>query len=443
MSDANNIPSNLPQKRAFTRTIFPDYSSIKKLIWVYFLLLLFEGALRKWFLPSLSQGLLIIRDPIAVWIYFLTFQNNIFPLDNKYLKNLFIFTLMFAFVSFFFAGTHWATVAYGFRTNLLHFPLIFIMARVMNLQDVILIGKVMMILALPMTFIVAEQFQADREDIINVGAGGSGYQLETSGGKVRASGTFSFVTGIVFFYCFTISFVIHGFISKNLYNKTLPYLGAGATLLAMVTAGSRSVIADCLQVVACFGFLAYFKPNEFGKITASVFGLSSVAIILYSQLDLFKEGIEFLSLRFEEAANVEGNPIEAFFNRYLEILMVPYHSLEFEIIGNGLGSATRAGSTFGGYTWSENAWRRAFMEGGLFFGFAFIIWRIWITKDLLILCIKAVKSNNHLPIFLFGATGPILLLGILGQPTNLGFVVFGAGLCLAACKSKKEIVNYQ
>ena len=182
----------------------------------------------------------------------------------------------------------------------------------MNLQDVVLIGKAMMILALPMTFIVAEQFQADREDIINVGAGGSGYQLETSGGKVRASGTFSFVTGIVFFYCFTISFVIHGFITKNLYSKTLPYLGAGATLLAMVTAGSRSVIADCLQVVACFGFLAYFKPNEFGRITASVFGISSVAIVLYSQMDLFKEGIEFLSLRFEEAANVEGNPVEAF-----------------------------------------------------------------------------------------------------------------------------------
>ena len=302
----------MPAQKIVSNYELADNSFIKKVIWLYFLLLLFEGALRKWFLPSLSQGLLIVRDPIVIWIYYLAFQSNIFPTGNKYIKNLFIITLIFAFISFFFAGTHWATVAYGLRTNFLHFPLIFIMSRVMNLQDVVLIGKAMMILALPMTFIVAEQFQADREDIINVGAGGSGYQLETSGGKVRASGTFSFVTGIVFFYCFTISFVIHGFITKNLYSKTLPYLGAGATLLAMVTAGSRSVIADCLQVVACFGFLAYFKPNEFGRITASVFGISSVAIVLYSQMDLFKEGIEFLSLRFEEAANVEGNPVEAF-----------------------------------------------------------------------------------------------------------------------------------
>ena len=180
-------------------------------------------------------------------------KSNVFPSGNKYIKNLFIITLIFAFI-FFFEGTHWATVAYGLQDQPSSFPFIFIMARVMNLQDVVLIGKVMIVLALPMTFIVAEQFQAEREDIINVGAGGTGFQLETSGGKVRASGTFSFVTGIVFFYCFTIAFVIHGFITKNQYNKFLPYLGAGATLLAMVTAGSRSVIADCLQVLACFVF---------------------------------------------------------------------------------------------------------------------------------------------------------------------------------------------
>ena len=185
------------------------------------------------------------------------------------------------------------------------------------------------------------------------------------------------------------------------------------------------------------------KPSEFGRITASVFGISAVAIFLYYQLDLFKEGIEFLSLRFEEAANVEGNPVEAYFNRYLELLMVPYHNLKLEVIGNGLGSATRAGSVFGGYIWSENSWRRAFIEGGLVFGFAFVIWRFWITKDLLKLCLQAIRQSNYLPIFLFGATGPILLFGILGQPTNLGFATFGGGLCLAAIKTKTRIIENQ
>ena len=96
-------------------------------------------------------------------------------------------------------------------------------------------------------------------------------------------------------------------------------------------------------------FLAYFRPSEFGKITASVFGLSAIIVILYSQVDLFKEGISFLSLRFEEAANVEGNPIEAYFIRYWDIIQAPYQFNKWtSFFGNGLGSATRAGAALGG-----------------------------------------------------------------------------------------------
>jgi hypothetical protein len=67
-------------------------------------------------------------------------------------------------------------------------------------------------------------------------------------------------------------------------------------------------------------------------------------------------------------------------------------------------------------------------------GVLFLAWRIWITKDLLLICIKAVKQGNYFSIFLFGAAGPVMMFGILGQPTNLGFAAFGGGLCLAAAK---------
>ena len=39
---------------------------LKKLFWAYFLLLIFEGALRKWVMPQLSAPLLLIRDPLAL-----------------------------------------------------------------------------------------------------------------------------------------------------------------------------------------------------------------------------------------------------------------------------------------------------------------------------------------------------------------------------------------
>ena len=422
--------------------IINDYSFIKKLIWVYFILLLTEGAFRKWFLPNLSQAFLIIRDPILIWIYFLAFQENILINQNKYINFLWKLTLIACFTSLIINQTHPVIIFYGIHTNYLHMPLIFVMWRTLDKKDVINFGKAFLLSGFFMTYLVAEQFQAEREGVLNIGAGGTGYQLETSGGKLRASGTFSFVTGIVYFYSFAVAFVIYGFISKNKLPMWMVYIGAGSALLAMVTAGSRSVIAECLQVVACFAFLAYYKPSEFGKISASVLGLAVTAFILYSQIDLFQEGIQFLGMRFEEAANVEGNPIEAYFIRYFDIIKAPYMLAWVDLFGlEGIGSATRAGSALAarlGIATSigfvETAWSQPIIENGMIIGCSFLFWRIWITKDLLLETIKSIKKGNYLPIFLFGACGPILLTGLYGQPTTLGFAAFGTGLCLASTK---------
>jgi hypothetical protein len=433
-----SLPRNLPKKKVVSQSVVSDYAFIKKLIWAYFLLLLFEGALRKWFLPGLSQGLLIIRDPIVIWIYYLCYARGVFPLDNKYLQRCFQWVALAVVLSFLINRAHPFTIAYGTRTNLLHFPLIFIMARVLSFKDVLNFGKAFLLLALPMTWIVAQQFQADRFDAINTAAGGTGHQMMTSGDKVRASGTFSFVSGIVFYYCFTVSYIIYGFLAKGTFPKWMLYLGTSATLLAMVTAGSRAVIAECLQVLACIGFLAYFKPSEFGKIAGSIFGFSTLGLILYTQVDLFQEGLDFLTLRFEEAANVEGNPIEAYFTRYYEIIVAPYYyNMWTGFFGNGLGTATRAGSALGGgLGGAEISWSRQVLENGLFVGGLYILWRLWIFKDLMMACINGVKRGSYLAIFLFGAAAPIILFSPYGQPTNLGFAAFGGGLCLAALNQR-------
>tara|TARA_B100000989_G_C19514692_1_gene460997 strand:+ start:656 stop:1993 length:1338 start_codon:yes stop_codon:yes gene_type:complete len=443
MSTAKTISfrRNLPKKKVVSQAVTTDYGFIKIWIWTYFLLLLFEGALRKWFLPELSQGLLIIRDPLVIWIYYLCYAQGVFPLNNKYLQKCFQWVMLAVILSFLVNRTHPFTIAYGARTNLLHFPLIFIMARVLSWRDVINYGKAFLLLALPMTWVVAQQFQADRFDTINTAAGGVGHQMMTSGDKVRASGTFSFVSGIVFYYCFAIAFITYGFLVKSTFPKWMLYLGTSATLLAMVTAGSRAVIAECLQVLACVGFLAYFKPNEFGKIAGSILGFSTLGLILYTQVDLFQEGLDFLTLRFEEAANIEGNPIEAYFNRYYQLIVAPYYyNMWTDWLGtSGLGGATRAGAAIGGgWGGAENSWARPIIENGIIIGGLFIFWRLWITKDLLVACIEGVKRGNYLAIFLFGAAGPILLFGLLGQPTNLGFAAFGSGLCLTAAVSQKE-----
>ena len=76
MQVAETIYNRKPLQRLNSEYVSTEISLIKKLIWLYFLLLLFEGALRKWFLPSLSQGLLIIRDPVVIWIYYIAYNKD-------------------------------------------------------------------------------------------------------------------------------------------------------------------------------------------------------------------------------------------------------------------------------------------------------------------------------------------------------------------------------
>ena len=50
---------------------------IKRLIWLYFFLLIFEGTFRKWILPQFSDVLLVVRDPVVLAIYFLVIKARV------------------------------------------------------------------------------------------------------------------------------------------------------------------------------------------------------------------------------------------------------------------------------------------------------------------------------------------------------------------------------
>ena len=165
------LPSKVLQNPLATS---PAIAPIRKLVWIYFILLMVEGALRKWLLKGLSEPLLIIRDPIVLLIYFQAYNSGLFPINSRirFLVGLGMVSIPLAIVG---GSLNIAPILYGIRTNCLHFPLIFIVPRVFNYQDVIKIGRVILWLAPIMTFVVINQFQAGRDYLWNVAAGGRGH----------------------------------------------------------------------------------------------------------------------------------------------------------------------------------------------------------------------------------------------------------------------------
>src|SRR6476660_4046786 len=61
---------------------------LKRVIWLYFLLVIFEGALRKWILPGLATPLLLVRDPLAIWLILKGWEKNFFS------SNMFVFFII-------------------------------------------------------------------------------------------------------------------------------------------------------------------------------------------------------------------------------------------------------------------------------------------------------------------------------------------------------------
>ena len=66
---------------------------IRQLIWLYFWLLLVEGALRKWAMPRYSNPLLLVRDPVMLGIYFYALRAHVFP-RNFWVTSLWIIGCM-------------------------------------------------------------------------------------------------------------------------------------------------------------------------------------------------------------------------------------------------------------------------------------------------------------------------------------------------------------
>jgi hypothetical protein len=174
---------------------------IRQLLWLYFWLLIFEGALRRWILPGLSNPLLLVRDPVALlalwWGLPLLLQKRwwvwLLPL------------LVIGPVAFLLAITvghgDIPTALYGSRVLLLQLPLIFLYGALFDRSDVLRFAWVMLSISIPMTVLIATQSNLPDTHILNVGPGGIGTSVfDGAGGRFRPPGTFSFINGVSSFF---------------------------------------------------------------------------------------------------------------------------------------------------------------------------------------------------------------------------------------------------
>jgi hypothetical protein len=421
---------------------------VRQLIWLYLWLLLVEGALRKWALPRFSNPLLLIRDPVMLGIYFYAIKAQVFP-RNVWAVSLWIIGALSALAVL---GSPLfpymplmplvEVTAYGFRSNFLHLPLIFVMGSVFDEEDVKKFGWWVLVVMIPMGLLMAVQFKASPDSFINATAGaGEAEQLTAGGGKIRPPGTFSFISGPVFYMCVAAAFLIYGALLRTVYKNWLLISSGAALLLGIFVSGSKSSVASVLLVVAAVAVILIVRPRAVNR-----FGLTLVIVVIgaliVSRLPIFKEGFQILSDRFTSAAEAaETTVVRGTVDRVISGFTEGFKNIDkFPLFGYGLGIGTNVGGRIligrPAFLLAENEWSRVLAESGPIFGLAFLIWRTLLTFQLGRLSFVALKRDNLLPILLFSSGFVVLLNGQLGQPTTLGFAVFVNGLCLAATRPR-------
>ena len=224
---------------------------LRQLLWLYFWLLLFEGALRRWFLPGLSNVLLLVRDPVALlavwWAWPLLRQRRWY---GWMLTLLVIGSLAFLMGVTLGHGDLFIAL-YGVRVFLLQLPLIFVFASVFTRDDVIRFAWVMVLLCIPMTLLIATQSNLPSSHLLNVGPGGLGTSVFAgAGGRFRPPGTFTFITGVSSFFTLAVAslFCVLYCHNNNQRQKLICLIAGIALVVALPVSISRSLLAGYLQV---------------------------------------------------------------------------------------------------------------------------------------------------------------------------------------------------
>jgi len=420
---------------------------IRQLIWLYFWLLLVEGALRKWVVPQLSNPLLIVRDPVAFGVYLFAIRARIFP-RNSWTVALAIIAALTLLATFaqllpYIPPKMIVLVAgYGVHANYFHLPLIFVMARVLRPEDLRKFGWWILLLLIPMSILLVAQFRAAPDALVNRTAGGEGEMMTAAMGKVRTAGPFSFVIGVVAFYSLATGYLIWGVLTKGIYKNWLLAAAGIALIIGVAVSGSRSVVAACAVVVASLLVVIVLRPNminRFGRVLIVVLVLGFVV----SRTAVFKEGMSVITTRFTEVAEaseqtVAGSVVSRLWSSFSEGF---YVLTKAPLLGYGLGIGTNAGAKLltghALFLLTEDEWSRVFLESGPILGVGYILWRCILAVRIGWLCLRSVSLGNLLPMLLFSSAFLPMISGQFGQPTILGFVVFVTGLALAALNIKE------
>ncbi|MBC7489107.1 MAG: hypothetical protein H7240_02920 [Glaciimonas sp.] len=408
---------------------------IAKLFLAVIIIVIIEGALRKWISQGLTIVLVALRDLMAVYAIVLAIKTGQLRFKTTgalVLLGWTVLVMIWSLLQEMVNGPQPFILLLGLRFWLLYLWLAYAAAVCVTEYEFKVISKYLQAsLFLMLPLVVIQHFQPP-EAFINKQLDDDSFIFQVAAGIVRTTGTFSFTTGYSCYLSLVTPFMF-ALASPGLNfwrRKWIPVMSLGTIAAATAVSGSRTAISFLviIFVVYLISFLFYTR-NRSRSSSASL--LISVVLIIGSFPYILSGAIDANKERFQGAAEVEN-----FSGRTVEMLVGSseiYRDFPFWGIGIGKG-ANAAGSTENqerAFLAGEFETERIIRSGGVL-GVILIILKICVCWLGLFKSIQILGGfGNSLPLMLWvSTTGALFLWTILGQLSvnALGYLLFGVAL---------------
>jgi hypothetical protein len=420
---------------------------IQLLLWTYFWLLIFEGALRKWVFPGLSNPLLVVRDPVAILALWQGLPYLTRGPWRVWVLGFWAIGAIGVPLAVFVGHGDLISALFGARILFLHLPLIFLFPAVFQLEDAWKFVKALTVLAIPMVVLMGFQYSLPAGHFVNIAPGGEGTAgFSGAMGRYRPPGTFSFITGTVAFCSLAMAGWVGWLLSGP---RPLPWwiwISLAALLFALPISISRTLLF-LYVIIGCAGVV--FAILASGALKKMAFGLMGVVIAawLVSYFPVFQDAREVFSVRWERsvASEGEGEGVYGVLQKRVFQGSLNYlaNMANKPLFGEGLGLGTHVGAARvtgeRRFAIAENVWGATIGELGPILGFLLIAMRLALAVQLLVLALKQGRYGNSLPLLFGGYALYFLAMGQTSQPTGLGFITVSTGLMLAACLRTRPV----
>ncbi len=425
---------------------------------VLYLLLIFEGALRKWLLPEYSQMLFFVRDPVLLYAYVLATRHGLWPQRSAWLRLAWAMAaigLLLLLMQVAAGSSHdnrWLLGAYGWRSYFLALPLAWLVGAQFVASDLWRLLRVTLWLTLPVAALVTLQFFSPMDAAVNVGSAsdtdlqfrGVGLNAE----RTRPMGLFASGAGQQQFVATAFALLLAACITPAAQRRAHPLLlllSAAALLTCLALSGSRGTVLQCALSASFALGLAVLGRGTAVKTRALAWPLAlGLAAVLLVPL-IFPAGFAAFIERWTSASQAESGFTGGVFGRAL-FGLVDFTRLIDAVpaLGYGLGYGGNASITLGAQLdgvmpgkLAETDFARHMVDLGPVFGLGYIAFRVALTLWLARRVWRATRqSANALPLLLFSYAGYVLLLGqITGQGTINFYGWLFVGLCIAATRA--------